>query len=166
MRVLAIAAAGAIACLPAVASTQGGDTAESVTVSRRPTGLHSPSAPHFEVTVWPDGLVVTRTRTYRATVPVERVLRFQRSAAEAAEFRAALLPYRRADLTRATLCRGRLHNDIVMLRGFDIFGITWSGPGHFSSLDACHDEQEAAVVGAVERALRAVRLTLSGAEQD
>jgi hypothetical protein len=164
-RLLSIAAAGALACLSTAASAQGSDTAETVTVSRHPTGLHSLSAPDFEVTVWPEGLVVLRIRTHRATFPVERLLRFQRSAAEAAEFRAALLPYRRADLTRATLCMGRLHNDIMMLRGFDVFGITWSGPDHFSSLDACYDEQESAIVSAVERALGAVHLTLSGAEQ-
>lgn len=165
VRVLAIAAAGALACLSAAGSAQGSDATETVTVSRHPTGLHSLSAPNFEVTVWPDGLVVIRTLTHRATFPVERVIRFQRSAAEAAEFRAALLPYRRADLSRAILCRGRRHDDILMLRGFDVLGITWSGPGHFSSFDACYTEQERAVVSAVERALRAVHLTLSGAEQ-
>ncbi|HYG29647.1 MAG TPA: hypothetical protein VD887_05460 [Allosphingosinicella sp.] len=165
VRVLAIAAAGALACLSAVASAQGSDAAETVTVSRHPTGLHSSSAPDFDVTVWPDGLVVIRTRTYRAAFPVERVLRFRRSAAEAAEVRAALLPYRRADLTRTTLCRGRHDGDILMLRGFDVFGITWSGPGHFSTFDACYEEQERAVVAAIERALRSVHLTLSGTEQ-
>lgn len=161
---LAIAAAALLACLPAAAPAQGSDT-ETVTLSRRPTGLHSVRDPNFEVTVWPDGLVVMRTLSYRASFPVERVFRFQRSAAEAAAFRAALLPYRRADRTQPTICSGRVHDDVMMIRGYHVFRITWSGPDHFSSLGVCYDEQERMIVSAIERALEAVNLTLDGAER-
>jgi hypothetical protein len=164
-RVLLIAVAGALACHSAGAPAQRSGAADTVSVLRYPTGLHSLSAPDFDVTVWPDGLVVIRTRSYRASVPVERVARFQRSPAEAAEFREALLPYRTADLTRPTLCGGQLSDDLMMIRGIHVFRITWSGPDQFSSLDVCYDELEVAVVGAIDQALGAIHLGLDGAEQ-
>jgi hypothetical protein len=156
-----------LAFFAAPASAEGPRAEGTITLSRVPMGLHALDAPDYDVALSLDGHVVVHRRSYmNSNTKLERseqVEAYRVSPAEAARFRAALMPHKPLGLSPTIICGGHVYSrDNSPLIRVPLFEIDWKDKESSSVLAVCITPQERPIVDDIRQGLEALHLLVDG----